>query len=1103
MLPSRSVVLRRLLVRPRISPAFGALSRHRPVRLVSDQPPLNSGNVEKASASHSATALASSRYSPHEEDSKHGIKHGDAVSPATAYFASLDDDDDDDSEPQEESTVKSTSITASRGLFNSGESPLWELNEHYLSQYGISKVSKAIQAASEKDVPNHWTASFPCPISDTLYPAGLLRNDHGDGAVRHVDGRTFYPKKGIASGAAAARALDVIQFQKLGIVEPRLCEEDPSLWNNKDMDSDDPADTKVTTAVTAGIETVASETTASSLQATSDTQDSDHTEPKGTEEPEYVIWDIPKHNGRSPYHRLVEALSSTASTKTDARTSDRSTRPLPLSPDQQLHLAVDNTYAWLRQVNSSKPQIQSPHRLVLPRQETSSTLLMGKILLSAMADAIQGTAETTHETDKAAKNIMDFLWETKNSKPDTDAYAAFLRCLQSNPNPKAVATEAERTFFNMNNGTPTKGKVLPKPNTATTNAMIQLWAQVGGTDGRYGGNLDDEFRPNRESFLCVLSSSAYAPTSKDDKGGFDLQFAKQCVQRMRELAEEDPHNQSLRPDTQVYNAPLRWSGGLECRRTRPYARIIPWDNYQEIFKNGFRTAGDDDDLVEEARSMEAWLEEMIAMDVAPDIETYEAILQAWVRTGTRSGLEHAEALANKLLADAPDSSIRPRLQTFHPILSAWIDSRDRDGATNVQEWVAKLDAAANLIPEVRPDGRVLGSQITAHALHQLVLLDSLDPAKLSDCTDSTRDELLVAAKTCTELLEKQTDYLSMAATRIGNGDNNILEVTAFAHTILVWSNVALVSQAKDQTDFFELALGEMTKAVDSFEALVTTLAKTEAEKRESNQLIASPDAGLQTELELSLQLRHLVVNTHRVYSAFISGLRCLKDTSVSNPNDIDKVQEPLFLRYIYVIERMLRRVGELSEIEAHDLSLKMKSSDKTYMFEADYPHGSESSFRQRSITYADLFRYKLPQELCLPSRGLFLLKVASFLKESPLKQVPAGDIMRLALLIKDVENQSTTSGRSDVEAVVAYLVDFMLQESIQLRRVRSPQQGSLSKFVQESIQLDRVHRPSVSSDDELFVSSQRSAPRQSRRRTGGGTRRRTRSSRKRRGIGMV
>jgi hypothetical protein len=1115
MLSSRTTtVLRRLVLQAhhprRISRPCVVVGR---VRLFSGQP-------EGASSIPISTPTLSALHSIYDETEDTELRVGDGSSPSIyAEDGAGDDDDDDDDETDDDNdhlVVNNTlneGDVSSRGLFVTGEPPLWELNEFYRDQHGITKVSTQIQTdLIQENLPlDHWAASFTCPVdteTDTgrpnaFYQAGVLRSA-SDEAKRHSDGRVMYLKKSTAMRAAAGSVLDVIQYQKLGIVEPRFCEEDPSLWG-KQVTTDETSHGTKPTVVTLAREPVPVDTTtsqkASGKQLVSDATD---------ESSEFIIWDIPRNNGRPPYQRIVEALSNNASAS-PATTSENSTKmPIPLNPEQQLLLAVDNAYAWLKQVNGLRPQAPSPHRLVLPRTETPSTLLMGKILLSAMADAIQNTAfaDQSHGVEKAAKRILDVLWETKNSKPDTDAYTSFLKCLQSN-SPKAVAAKAERIVFNMRTGTPANGRVLPKPNTGTINALIQLWAQVGGTSGRYE-NLDEDFLPDRESFLSVLSSAAYEPTTKDEKGGFDPEFARQCVQRMKELADEDPANQSLRPDTQIYNAPLRWSGGLIGRKTRPYARFIPWDNYREIFESGFRTADDDDDLMNEARSMEGWMEEMASNaddSAAPDIETYEAVIQAWVRVGSRAGLERAEFLAEKLLSDSSDCSVIPRLQTFHPILSAWMHSEDREGAIKVQQWVDRLEASSDLIPAVRPDGRILGSQITSHVSRQLLLLDELGDTPLSECDDKTRDELLVAAKACNNILEKQRVFLEQAA-RTGKEVDRILEVTSFAHSVIAWSNVALVNQATDQTESFEDALRQMMHAIDSFESLVATLSKAEAEKQ-SKQATTSSGVGLQTQQELSLQLRHMIVNAHQIYSAFVIGFRRLQSGQAATQDSPSEVQYNPFVRHIYFVERMLRRVGEFHEIEVHDLSLKMRRSEKTFLFQGEAPHENESGVGQRSITYADLFRYESSHDLRLPSRQGFLFEIASLLKESPLSLVPAGDIMRLALLIKDVENQSTA--RPEVETPVANLIDFVLQESIQLRRVRRPQQASISKFVQESIQSGRARSPPQGSvevggddDDEdddggVAVSSERSTPRaarQNQRAAGGAIRRRPRRKRR-------
>ena len=418
-------------------------------------------------------------------------------------------------------------------------------------------------------------------------------------------------------------------------------------------------------------------------------------------------------------------------------------------------------------------------------------------------------------------------------------------------------------------------------------------------------------------------------------------------------------------------------------------------------------------------------------------------------------------------------------------------SKDPEGAVKFQQWVDRLEEASDLIPAVRPDGRILGAQITAHVSSQLLLLDGLGDTPVSECDDESRDKLLFAANACNETLEKQCAFLEQGA-HTGAEVDRILEVTSFAHTVIAWSNVALANQSTEQTECFEDALSQMVRVINSFESLVATLSQAETE-RQSKQATVSTVAGLQTQRELSLQLRHMVVNAHRIYSAFTIGFRRLQNgqrrlqNGQTTPQDSsDEGQYNPFVRHIYFVERMLRRVGEFNEIEAHDLSLKMRRSEKTYLFQGDFPHETASK-GSRSITYADLFRYQSPDELNLPSRAGFLFEVASLLKESPLSLVPAGDIMRLALLIKDVGNRSTT--RPELETAIANLVGYVLEESIHLRRSRRSQQSSrskfvLSKFVQESIQLGRARSPPQGSDFAVFsnadgidISSQRSPPR--------------------------
>jgi hypothetical protein len=79
-----------------------------------------------------------------------------------------------------------------------------------------------------------------------------------------------------------------------------------------------------------------------------------------------------------------------------------------------------------------------------------------------------------------------------------------------------------------------------------------------------------------------------------------------------------------------------------------------------------------------------------------------------------------------------------------------------------------------------------------------------------------------------------------------------------------------------ETEQFEDAISQMVRVIYSFESLVATLSQAETE-RQSRQATASTVVGLETQRELSLQLRHMVVNAHWIYSAFTIGFRRLQN----------------------------------------------------------------------------------------------------------------------------------------------------------------------------------------------------------------------------------
>jgi polyribonucleotide nucleotidyltransferase len=116
------------------------------------------------------------------------------------------------------------------------QSPYYELQDYYEKRHGIRKGSVLVDAVpvgrGERGRVLWWTATFTCPVTGAVTEAGVARNQ-AQFVVEDPEGgpsspRVVYEKKRHAVQAAAARALDVIQYRATGLTEPRFCEEDPS-----------------------------------------------------------------------------------------------------------------------------------------------------------------------------------------------------------------------------------------------------------------------------------------------------------------------------------------------------------------------------------------------------------------------------------------------------------------------------------------------------------------------------------------------------------------------------------------------------------------------------------------------------------------------------------------------------------------------------------------------------------------------------------------------------------------------------------------------------------------------------------------------------------
>lgn len=696
---------------------------------------------------------------------------------------------------------------------------------------------------------------------------------------------------------------------------------------------------------------------------------------------EYDLYHFQDFVRKLPAQRLLEV--ATSSVGSNSRRIWNGSSSSTCAAAVEAGGVVEVAEAWLSScLQASRAQQFGPHRLCLPRTDTLTILLYSKVILAALAETSQASlVGSVARIEDVAKRILDALWSTENAKPDSDMYTLYLKCI-GGMNSNAVVVKAEAIVEAMILGSKRSGdgNVLPKPNQSTFNALIQITAQVGGTNGRLAKFTDKDFSPDRESFLAVLSSSIYQPTDELETRGFDPSFAKECIQRMSELTAETG-DASLQPDTQIYNAPLRWTGGpLLWAESRLYARFLPWDNYDQIFSKGARTNVDDDDVrLREAKDMEAWLDMMEAesasnVRMAPDIETYEAVIQGWLRSASRVGLDRAESVAMRLIAPGGSGTVKPRLQTFHPLIAAWHHSRDHRSPTKTIEWVKRWEEIS-FIDGTRLDSRLAGIYMIALLKEQGELHRKQES---STSSGPLKADITAAAVDCSRILNAEFKCFERGLV-VGSTHGPPLDVILFVHTIRAWENAASCVDV-DEAEMIDRARSEIIDVFALFESMVQMTVASETSSR----------GILPGDLNLSIQLDHIVMNSHIFFSRLLLALT----TGDRGPDS------PLIL---LLIEKMARTIGEFDEIES-----MCSTVEPIARVETDYPSSAATTPIGKRIYHDDHFDYLVRREGVGLTRYSFLWKLVKHLDCVPLDTENAGDVARVALLIKQVGSARRT-----------------------------------------------------------------------------------------------
>lgn len=523
-----------------------------------------------------------------------------------------------------------------------------------------------------------WTASFISPVSGERFDSGTIN----DVSSTRIEEGVWYKQKQAAMHAAALRAYDLLSFRNTGRVSPRFCREDPSTTNSiREIPFTVNADR------TDKIE-VESDTFHPLEEIKKTVDESISTVKAGPEEEEdedeFVIEMVPQQTqfGQTIRVGTLDIIAETwlESTKMSIFEDGEDTRMDNLEERViQRRKAVERASKWLREQDQRPKQSSSSDRTNIDIGRRLNDFQIANVILSSLAEAHQRVPFDSRPVgvEKTAEAVLKNMLNSEPYLPDANTFAYYINCLEGE-SPQSIADVAEKLVSDMKRRKDWGGRPLPKPTSSVYSTLLQVKALAGNVAL---DDFNDISPPTREMFLAGLSSFAQHAESFSCLRG--MTYINQMEQLSQELAEP-----SLRPDTEVFNAAMRWSGGpLWSRR---YSRALPWDAFSDIFKDGVHS---DDSASQpghaQAQEMEAWMDCLKERGLSPNIETFEGIIQAWVRCGTEHGLEQADKYGEVLLAGEVSGA---RIQTFFPILAGWTYSGSQKGPEKVDRWLTVIKA---------------------------------------------------------------------------------------------------------------------------------------------------------------------------------------------------------------------------------------------------------------------------------------------------------------------------------------------------------------------------------------------------------------------------
>ena len=510
----------------------------------------------------------------------------------------------------------------------------------YRKIFNFSKSSVETEIQQKTDEGVAWyTSKLIDPLTGEEFHSGLIcqevsatkvrgctmRTPLHKTAVKVFDGRVYYTKESQANHAAAARAIDCYIYRCASrntsddLSKIQLCMEDP--YANSDDKNLQYVNYDILLTERSGCETFEVD------------RDDDTTELDVVDEEDQMFG-----NKIATVGSRLSTIGRIAEIWTKEQNQDDCTiRSTVDKLNSQARL--NNIISWYRQMNKSA----STH------YDAMALAYLCKRVLGILAECNDTDNNMMHLSEQNGLNISEEgqdIWDNLYrlqcgfDVPLLDVHACNMYIAGMNKSDPKSAKSAEALLVKMAKGEQYGecNNLLPCPNVDTYNAVMSLWSKSNSPDTKLGVNrvytmLEEkyrtaegsDFRPTVNTFKTLIATN-----SKNEDGSFSFNDAKTCLQKMIEFGMSDASSDFLHPKLEIYNAALR-KPSKDNRKYKP-----SWLGNGRAFDRGFVEATDSSYV--EGFDVEKWCSLMEHNNIQGDIETFEAVIQAWIDTGTLDGL---------------------------------------------------------------------------------------------------------------------------------------------------------------------------------------------------------------------------------------------------------------------------------------------------------------------------------------------------------------------------------------------------------------------------------------------------------------------------------